>query len=444
MADSAEKKRLENLKKLNNENRNSRQEIEHKQRMSETYPSTFQTLDHSFKRNYVINDAEKKRANERTKIASENASLRRRNEAVEGYRSSNPTALDNNEDLRGAFIGPKKNQISHGSFAMEALGAQGIYDRRNRDWYNKFSRIRPIDPFNTMSLTKEYLFFTKPDLHIINPNTGDIAKCVASSSFMQDAVDRYRPVCEQLELSASYYSSPANPFATLLSNSVISHLQVPDASEENGNETGANTWGTKITYRGTSYASDQDQSFSLEFEDTKYIEVFMFFKIYDEYCKMKNLGAFELDYADPENARWVNYTVNKILHDQFSIYKFIVGENGQDIIYWGKYTGVYPKGVPRDTFSEIAGNIQPLTFSVDFKAQFYRDMDPYILYEFNRLALGSSYYQNSDILPLFNTDTQQFEGRWSSMPFVAYYPNSSMSAYDDPVRICKYKLLWKE
>ena len=293
-----------------------------------------------------------------------------------------------------------------------------------------------------MSVTKEYLFFTKPDLHILNPNTGDIAKCVKSSSFMRDAVARYKPVCKQLEFSCEAGSLNANPFATLLSNSVINTLQVPSSSEENGNETGANTWGTKITYRGTSYASDQDHTFSLEFEDSKYIEVFMFFKIYDEYCKMKNLGTLAIDYSDTsDDYKWINYTLNKVLHDQFSIYKIIVGEDGSSIIYWGKYTGVYPKDVPRDVFSDIANSINPLTFSVDFKAQFYRDMDPTILSEFNRLAIGGN-FANYEDLPLFDKENFTFDGTWSSMPYIGV-TEDTFASDDAASKIMRYKLLWK-
>ena len=58
--------------------------------------------------------------------------------------------------------------------------------------------------------------------------------------------------------------------------------------------------------------------------------------------------------------------MNKIIHDQFSIYKFIVDEDMETIIYWGKYYGVYPTSLPRDAFSN--SNFQDgLTFSINFK-----------------------------------------------------------------------------
>ena len=68
-----------------------------------------------------------------------------------------------------------------------------------------------------------------------------------------------------------------------------------------------------------------------------------------------------------------------------SMYKFIVGEDGESIVYFAKYFGVYPKMVPRNTFSDLPadGNIK---FTVQFKASFVEDMDPNIIEDFNEIS----------------------------------------------------------
>ena len=349
---------------------------------------------------------------------------------------------------------PKRSGIRPNDSEIQAiLNSRGVYNKREMDWYNKFVRIPGADPYNAMTVTHEYLFFTKPDLHLLNINTGRIANFLTPYTFFIDAVDRYKPICEQLQLSmtnnSNSYTKSKNPFMTILTNSVTSGLDLPGIESENDQETGVNVYGTKISYRGNSYTSDQDCSFSLEFEDTKYLEVYMLFKIYDEYCRLKNMGMLELtpagkassDSQNDDDTIWINYTLKKILHDQFSIYKFVVGEDGMSIIYWARYTGVYPTGVPRDAFSDMTNeNGQKLT--VNFKAQFVRDMDPIILSDFNRIAISNSYYENLNDLPLFNQDAGIMDGRWSSMPYVA----ESKRAYGniDTHNMSKYKLLWKE
>lgn len=324
------------------------------------------------------------------------------------------------------------------------MHSHGIYDRReNNAMYNKFARIPYVDPFNTTSVTREYLFFTKPDLHLFKRGTSKIADSLSSYSFFVDAIDRYPYVCMQLQSSAgaSTYENK-NPYITLLSNAVRSGLDIPGAEATNDLETGANVYGTKITYRGSSYTSDQDLSFSLEFEDTKYYEIYMFFKIYDEYCKYKQLGLIELDYGNnkSDDLAWINYTINKILHDQFSVYKIVVGEDGQTILWWGKYTGVYPVNVPRDSFGDM-NKVENQRLSVNFKAQFFRDMDPVTLTEINRISIPTGgTYRNRATLPLFDETNHMINGEWGSVPYIV---TSRTKTSDITTTTTKYKLLWK-
>ena len=339
----------------------------------------------------------------------------------------------------------RNNLSTTNSDIINLMRSNGIYDMHKLEWYNKFMRIPGVDPNNSMTVTKEYVFFTKPDLHLINVNTNKVANSLNKYPFFVDAVDRYRPVCEQLQLSVENrdaITNTRNPFITLLSNRLRSGLDLPSIDADNEQETGANVYGTKISYRGNSYTSDQEHTFSLEFEDTKYLEVYMFFKIYDEYCKYKNMGLIELDPDDSKSSnddlKWINYTKNKVLHDQFSAYKFVVGEDGMTLVYWAKLTGVYPTNVPRDAFDDMS-NQEGQKLTVNFKAQFVRDMDPTILSEFNRIALKADYYKNKSEMPLFNSTTKMIDGEWSSMPFIKQINGNS-----EIEKMMRYKLVWKK
>ena len=298
----------------------------------------------------------------------------------------------------------------------DVIAANAIMPREGIERYDKFKRIPNLDPYNTITTTKEYIFFTKPDLHIfdgtvLNPQLSQVPLFVEASK-----PNRYGDVLRQLQIS-SYSSSgkPKSPFMNLLSNAVTSSLDIPGIDAEDI-ATAANINGTKMTYRLTSYTSDNDYSFGLEFEDTKYLEVYMLFKLFDEYERLKHQGRVSPDQK---------YIINKILHDQISIYKFIVDSDGESIIFFAKMYGCYPKDVPRDSFSTMDSG-GGLKFTVNWKCQFVEDMDPLILSDFNHLV--SPYMSGRSRLPLYNTQKHLPEHRWAGIPYIEAAPEGDFGS----------------
>lgn len=320
-----------------------------------------------------------------------------------GLNHSNGTAIPLTIDSEPSIVFSEKT-----SDVEKLIMSNGIYDRYNMDWYKKFSRFGIIDPYNALTTTREYVFITKPDLCLMNTD-GTIHKLISKYPFFVDSISRYYQVARQLQLSASVNDGP---FMTMLSNSLTSPLDLPGISSNNI-ETGSNIMGTKISYRGTSYKSDEEFDFSLEFEDTKFLDIYMLFKMWDEYERLKWDGVLEFN-AD-NSQRWVNYIINKVLHDQVAIYKFVVAEDGSRIIYWARLTGCVPTSVPRDAFSD-ANNNDTQKLTVNWKAHFVRDMDPIIIKHFNLLVQGM--LTGKEDLPLYDTVGHHMDGRWSSVPYI--------------------------
>lgn len=287
----------------------------------------------------------------------------------------------------------------------DLLQDHNIVNKYRAGFYNKFSRYGYIDPYNIAHKTKEYLFFTKPDLHLfdggwsLNPE-------IRNSTFFANAAITHREVAYMLQ-----NSMPSNrlPFIPMLSNAVSSSLDLPGISADYI-ETAKNVYGTAMHYRGSSFKSDQDFDFSLDFRDSKNLDVYMLFKIYDEYERLKWLGSV----SPPSD----EYIVNKVLHDQFSIYKFIVAEDGMSILYYARVVGVIPTSVPRDSIGNMEGDF---TLPVSFHGKFVYDMDPRILYDFNTLV--SSYTRGHSTYDLYNKDTKDNDGRWAHCPIIV--PGSS-------------------
>lgn len=305
------------------------------------------------------------------------------------------------------------------------IQAAGIYDRRSIDWYNTFNRFGCIDPYTSLSSTREYIFFTKPDLHIFEGNSAYTLNSELNNvSIFSDAMTRYHGVLKQLQYSVN---PPKQAFVNILSNTVKSTLDLPTISTNDIN-TSENIYGTFMSYRRSSLTSDEQHEFSLDFEDSKYLEVYMWFKLYDEYCKQKDLGMV----TPPDDS----YIINKILHDQMSVFKFIVGEDGETLIHWSKLWGVYPKGVPRESLSDLSGG-GPFRFSVSFKSQFVDDMDPTILGDLNAITLDNYTTPSaSNILPLYDNSISAVSGEWAGVPFIVRDPNVISSN-------AIYKLKWR-
>lgn len=311
----------------------------------------------------------------------------------------------------------------------DIIKSNNIVNRLGANWWRRFSRNGIIDPYNTITTTKEYVFITKPDLHLYNmSNKAAINPELASYPFFKDAFNRYQHVCQNL--SYSYAGDNDSPFMAILSNALSSEVELPTISADSI-DTNQNLYGTKLTYRGSSIKSDEDHEFTIEFTDTKYLEVYMLFKIFDEYERLKWQGV-----VSPPS---MSYITNRVLHDQMALYKIVVGEDGMSIIYWARMVGVYPTGCPRDAFSNM-NNSEEQKLSVNWKGQFVRDMDPIILSDFNKITSAYRRKISTGALPMYNNAEAHVEGSWSSCPYII---NSSASgAQSKKSKMMRYALRW--
>lgn len=367
---------------------------------------------------------------------------------------------------KGSSIYPNSN------YDLEALlRSKGIYSRDflEKGLYNNFNRFGYngiIDPYHIPTVTKEYIFFTKPDLNILSLTDGqktgvyqDLNVNLLNYPFFTDVYSRYRGVLEDLcyshsvrrsnriltNASSNYsgndlYYNKSNVFIPLLSNTLVSTIPLPDRNADYV-ETNGNVYGTKIRYRDRS-TGNKNFTFSLEFQDTRFYEVYMFFRIYDEYITLKNLGIV----GPKQRQVW-----RKILHDQFSIYKITVDEDGTTITHFAKYTGVFPTSVPSSMFSDMNSTEPKGRLSIDFNCFEVEDMNPYILREFNAVSSspigGINNLMRLPECELYDVNHDHSNGDWPKYPYIYWdrldtnegskYINTSNSGPR------KYFLRWK-
>lgn len=280
--------------------------------------------------------------------------------------------------------------------------------RRDTNWYCKCTRYGWIDPFDNDRVTKEFLFFTKPDLNIIQNNdeySPTSEELAGRAPVIYEILQRQPKVITQLQhgVEHEYNINPGN-FMYLLSNAKTSKLELPGISGES-HESTSTLMGTNIQYRGHSFKSDNGYDFTLSFMDTAYLEVYSLAKAYDEYIKLCKRGILK-----PKK----EYIVNHIDSTMFSIYKFLIGSDGETILYYAKLTGCYIADVPRSDLADPGDD--GIKFSLSFHANYVEDMNPYILAEFNAIAIPPSVkLSDCRLLPVYDSNVG-VNNEWGMYP----------------------------
>jgi hypothetical protein len=286
---------------------------------------------------------------------------------------------------------PNENIMTE-SIAKSILEDVGIPKRENIDWLHNIYRFGLLDPYEEAQNGREYLFFVKPDLYIVDGSVATNGSCtlqsdISNNPFFLELARKWPQIIPQLQYQAD---SGHCPFSLLLTNAVASNLDLPGL-QSTTIQNPVNNFGTSYDYRGTSEASDDNFTFSLEFKDTKYLDVYMFFRAYEEYETLKAQGRINLYKSN----LYRNYTTGKILHDQFGIFKFIVGEDMETILHYSYYCGVMWTSLPRDSFND-ANFDDGIKYAIDGKAAFVEDMNPLIIKDFNNLV--ATYASNSSFV----------------------------------------------
>lgn len=309
------------------------------------------------------------------------------------------------------------------------LSSNLIVSNKSDDWYTNFNRFGFIDPTNIITGAREYLFFTKPDLNIFTGSKYDELKLnsdIAHYPIFNTAFERYKNVLSQLQYSVRDKTNTKNPFMCLLSNAVTSTLDLPGITADN-TESSQTIYGTTIAYRGHSLKSDNGYDFTLSFTDSRYLEVYMLAKLYDEYMRLIKIGV-----AAPKQ----EYIINRIIPEQFSIYKFITADDGETIIVSAKITGVSMMDVPRSDIADIPtdGNIK---FSLSFHGQFVEDMSTVIYSDFNKVTIGNP---NGPFVNAYNKDTGHVNNEWAKYPVIVEASSNKRAA--NGLGNKEYKLKW--
>jgi len=341
--------------------------------------------------------------------------------------SPNTEVFDNVPHIRKA--------ASSKSFSNAQLGYGNDKDAGKIDLLSQFQKTRTgvetgIEYAETGIC---YIFMTKPDLNLtknlksesytVNERKNNISMDSNSAlyntlqnGFIEYVARNYPDVIDSITCNGSSKQS----FIPLLFNHFKSFsLEDHNISEGNYNE----TWrGYSQKLPTTAAPSFSGGNFSIMYDETNPPLITFLHKIWFEYMEGVKFNQM-MPSMDTINRREIDYTS--------SLYYFLLAPDGETIVFWGKYTGVFPQNVPYSSFS--GGDISSrnlIQVSVSYVYNHKEFLDPAILVDFNDTFMNvqdifkaqASY--KGDIISIH--DMEEFQGKLINMTSGASYDPGSL------------------
>lgn len=284
------------------------------------------------------------------------------------------------------------------------------------DNYNKYKIDNPND---ALSKTFSHVFFVRPDCNIFKSfksvNEFELDSNVKTLSEFYYASKHSPELLAQLTQSQSSFN---HQFMMYLSNKVQS-FSVQDEYITNDTYGRALT-GYKIPYGKTSVESRGADSFSIKYIDDRDLHIYNLHKLWTDYIDHVYRGKL---------VPLEKYNLNKVLDYATCVYYIVCAEDGETVIFWTKYWGVFPVEAPSSSFSYTnenkGGNTRP-DFDLKYQYAWKEDFNPLSMVEFN---------MHSRNLPTVYTPHYQ-PGKlstgytWSGAPFIETFNTTHYNAHN--------------
>lgn len=354
-----------------------------------------------------------KDANKKKDILNENRSIIQNGMGFPVYKApSNPGSLiaakyDYSINLNDETVNSRLND-SFANQLMEARAAFGLpvhgsHEIARAMKYYMYNRFKTPDTNMAHNKSFTHIFFTRPDLNVLTyAGNGQVGEANAQIMNHTEGAMIWRRYPELLKLLTDYKRcGDDNNFNMLLSNQV----QGIDISDEKLDtfDAGKSWRGYSIVY-GDGYSGRTAGEFTCTFTETDDYSVFNLIKFWITYIDNVSKGAWHpsynlyganrVEFAAPGSSKgsvggsnW-SHVYTKTLDYAASAYVFKCGADGDDVLFWTKYYGVFPVNTSSNSFS--ADFSKPVgdtpNLNISFRYSFKKDMSPISLLEFNHVA----------------------------------------------------------
>lgn len=296
------------------------------------------------------------------------------------------------DDIHTAIMIPSSKEI----------GARTGFKNMAR-YYNRFKV-----PNLNLPLQKGFphVFFVRPSCNILKTKD-TLNPELANNHLFNYAMNHCPELLGELVMGKSHNTD--NDFMMTLSNFVASFSLSDEYLQTESY--GKTFTGYKITYGKHDIESKTAGTFDVTLDDDRYIHVYQLIRLWAEYISHVYRGNI----SPTHSTIW-----HKVLDYASAVYYFITGEDGETIIFWSKYYGVFPSTIPSSQYSWGAGNvITSPQLNVTFNYSFKKDYDPDIFLEFNYNArIESVGAKNIKTVPTYDDGLLHSSYKWSRTPFV--------------------------
>jgi hypothetical protein len=277
------------------------------------------------------------------------------------------------------------------------VGAQKTFTKYT-NYYNRFKIPTLNDAFQKGFA---HVFFTRPDCNVMKPGGKAL-----NDSFEADTEFHYvwknnPSVVKQLSLD----NGQDHQFMLALANKAAS-FSLKD-EQLVADTYGKSFKGWQIAYGRNNIESKSSDNFTVRYNDDRTLHIYWLHKLWVEYISDVYLG---------KKAPKAKYIRERMLDYVSSCYYIITAEDGETIIFWSKYYGVFPTTVPANQFAWAQGNvIKADEFDIEYHYSFKEDMNPDALIEFN---MNAGIDGNKQYMPIYDPKVGHIGTTWVGAPYI--------------------------
>lgn len=311
-----------------------------------------------------------------------------------------PSPVNINNDLGG-----KISQNLRNLFGMNIGQDYTQMVQWQSHYYNRF-KVPVID--DALQRGFAHVFFVRPDCNFLTDDGKDISSTVKNKTSLYYALKRNPSLIYELVADNSKVSNNSHDFMLFLSNKVSSFSL---SDEYIKSDTYGQTYsGHKISYGKHNVESKSAGNFSISFIDDRNFSVYHLHKIWMDYISDVYRGNM---------APKTKYIDNRILDYATCCYYIVTAEDGETIIFWSKYYGVFPTTAPSTNYAWAKGNIISVPeIEISYNYSFKEDYNPMSLVDLNtnsHVAGYSQWYQ-----PIYDKKLGHSGMIWVGAPFIMY------------------------
>lgn len=245
-----------------------------------------------------------------------------------------------------------------------------------------YNRYKVPDTNLAHNKTTTHIFFTRPDLNIIS---NDVSSALANDQLTSHSETAllWRRYPEILKLLTDCRRcNDHNNFNMLLSNQITS-FSLQD--ESLATIRAGRSWREHEIVYGQNYTGRTAGEFSCTFNETSEFSIINLIKLWMTYIDNVSTGAWSPNY---DVADRFDHVKHRALDYGASMYVFKCGPDGEDVLYWSKYYGVFPivSGAGALSWEKSAEIGSTPSLNINFAYSMKRDMSPISLLEFNNNA----------------------------------------------------------